>query len=156
MYAPRIQEEEQKREEQENQIKEKEPNRDTERDTHTHIHTHARTHARRKGKPKINKILIAMKFRTSLKLAPEPLTVLAGCFFRKPSSPTKSLVSGLSSLSLLRCFALFFFLQRQRGGAHNRSSNRSKRSGYRFASSRTSRIFHSRRFGISTASPCLV
>jgi hypothetical protein len=73
-----------------------------------HTHTRARARAKRKGKPKINKILIAMKFRTSLELAPEPLTVLAGCFFRKPASPTNSLVSRLSRLCLLRCFALFF------------------------------------------------
>jgi hypothetical protein len=106
LYAPRVQEEEQKREEQENHIKEKETNRERltdrererERERHTHTHTH--THAKRKGKPKTNKILIAMKFRTSLELAPEPLTVLAACFFRKPASPTKSLVSLVSLVSV--------------------------------------------------------
>jgi hypothetical protein len=72
--------------------------RERERERHTHTHTH--THAKRKGKPKTNKILIAMKFRTSLELAPEPLTVLAACFFRKPASPTKSLVSLVSLVSV--------------------------------------------------------
>jgi hypothetical protein len=130
MYAPRVQEEEQLREEQENHIKEKEANRERrtererERERHTHTHTHTQTHAKRKGKPKINKILIAIKFRTSLELAREPLTVLAGCFFRKPASPTKSLVS-LVSVALLSSLC-----NDNGGGAHNRSGNRSKRSGY--------------------------